>query len=65
MLYGIHRTVENNVSLAGGMLTAELLCGYTALLAVVAYSIAVRASLGRRPHVFVICAVARRFVGGV
>jgi hypothetical protein len=39
-LYGIHRTVENNVSLAGGMLTAELLCGYTALLAVVAYLIA-------------------------
>ncbi len=40
MLYGIHRTVENNVSLAGGMLTAELLCGYTAILAVVAFSIA-------------------------
>lgn len=39
-LYGIHRTVETNVSLAGGMLTAELLCGYTALLAVVAYLIA-------------------------
>ena len=39
-LYGIHRTVGSNVSLGGGMLLAELLCGYTALLAVVGYLIA-------------------------
>ncbi len=39
-LYGIHRTAGTNVSLGGGMLMAELLCGYTGLLAVVGYLIA-------------------------
>jgi hypothetical protein len=39
-LYGIHRTVGTNVSLGGGMLMMELLCGYTGLLAVVGYLIA-------------------------
>jgi hypothetical protein len=39
-LYGIHRTIGTNVSLGGGMLLTELLCGYTSLLAVVAFLIA-------------------------
>lgn len=39
-LYGIHRTAGANVSLGGGLLVLELLCGYTAVLAVVGYLIA-------------------------
>lgn len=39
-LYGIFRALGTNVTLGGGVLMMEMLCGYTALLAVVGFLIA-------------------------
>ncbi len=40
MLYGMHRAVGSSAGVTGGRMLMEMLCGYTALLAVVGFLIA-------------------------